>query len=118
MQESKTRLTPEELAIYHDIMCAMNIGDGSSCTCLVARVIDLQADVDRLKLERRGFQIMARKLATYSSQHWEWLMDDGKYERCAGDAECSECRHVYLEHPQLEGFPTFHVTCNGKIVKL
>lgn len=117
MPEPKIRLTQEELALYHDFLCGMN-DDGSSCTCLVHWVTALQAEADRLKLERRGFQVMARKLATWSSQHWEMLMDDGKYERCGTDAECSECRQTYIEHPQLEGFPTFHITCNGKIVKL
>lgn len=117
MPESKTRLTREELAIYHDLLCGLNMGEGP-CTCLVARVIALQEEADKLKSERRGFQIMARKLATWSSQHWEMLMDDGKYERCGTDAECSECRQTYIEHPQLEGFPTFHIICTGKIVKL
>jgi len=83
----------------------------NECTCLV-RV------VAKLKVERRGFQLMACRMidiVAHSS-----LIDDleaGKYERASGEVECSECRLLYRQHPQIPKMPTFHITCLGKIVK-
>lgn len=72
----------------------------------------------QLKLDRRGFQIMARKmLATCQPGFWRAMVEDGKFERAGGDAECVTCRLPFFEHPQLPGYPTFHMTCAGEIVK-
>lgn len=149
MPEPKVRLTDEELALHHDVLCAETIGDGP-CTCLVhwvkalqaevdqhrqmaSRVTepcscpefcvyharknfdDLKADVAKLRLERRGFQVMARKMVDHLS--WHSALENGRYERAGGDVLCKECRVMFSEHPQLPGLPTFHMLCNGDIVK-
>ena len=113
----KVRLTPEELQRAHDGMCSVSIGDGP-CSCLVHWVDALQKEVDELKLQRRGFQIMSRKIVDVAGQVlWRSAIQDGDYERVGGDAECQDCRLPYLEHPQIPGLPTFHLTCGGKVVK-
>lgn len=43
----KTRLTADELAILHDGLCGVAIGDGP-CTCLVKWVEELQKEADAL----------------------------------------------------------------------
>jgi hypothetical protein len=74
--------------------------------------------ISKLKLERRGFQIMARKMMDGNDPgFWRAAMEDGKYERVGGNAPCSDCGVVYYEHPELPGFPTFHMICSGDIVK-
>jgi len=84
-----------------------------------AQVGSKKLENDRLKVERRGFQIMARRmLESQNPGFWRAAMEDGKYERAGGDAECQECRQPLVEHPQLPGFPTFHMICRGEIVKL
>lgn len=69
------------------------------------------------KKDWRGFQIMARKMLEADPGFWTKLMEDGKYERAGGDVECQNCRMPYFEHPQLPGFPTFHMVCSGAIYK-
>lgn len=78
-------------------------------------VIRLIIEVRRLRLEKRGFQVMARKMLDQCL--WQPMMEEGKYERAGGDVECSYCRCTYIEHPELPCFPTFHMLCSGKIVK-
>ncbi len=113
----KERLTSEDLAKAHDGLCGVSIGDGP-CSCLVQWVKGLQEEADKLKLERRGFQIMAREMfKAIDPGFWRAAIEDGKYERAGGDAECRDCRIVFCEHPQLPGLPTFHMLCNGSIVK-
>lgn len=77
--------------------------------------------ISKLKLERRGFQVMARKMMEINDpgfwRSWRSAMAEGKYERAGGDVECQDCRIAYYEHPQLPGFPTFHMICSGEIVK-
>jgi len=74
--------------------------------------------ISKLKLERRGFQLMARHMMDgVDPGFWRAAMEDGKYERVGGDAPCPDCRIAYFEHPQLPGFPTFHMICSGDIVK-
>jgi hypothetical protein len=115
---TESRRTAEELAQFHDVLCGEVIGEGP-CTCLVARVIALEAEAGRLRLGRRGFQVMARNMALHADAgFWLSAIEDGKYERAGGDVECELCRQMYIEHPQLEGYPTFHLTCKGEIVKL
>lgn len=38
--------------------------------------------------------------------------------RCDGAVECLDCRLPYRDHPEIEGFPTFHIRCDGKVLKL
>lgn len=78
-------------------------------------VTHLVAEVRRLRLEKRGFQVMARKMLDQCL--WQPMMEEGKYERASHDVECPDCRRIYAEHPQLPGFPTFHMLCSGKIIK-
>lgn len=78
-------------------------------------VVRLIIEVRRLRLERRGFQIMSRKMLDQCP--WAPAMEEGKYERASADVECVHCRRTYTEHPQLPGLPTFHMICDGKIVK-
>jgi hypothetical protein len=75
----------------------------------------LEVENRKLKTQRRGFQIMARQMIVWTG--WMAKMNEGKYERAGGDVECEKCRQVYYEHPQLPGFPTFHMLCRGEIVK-
>lgn len=111
------RLTPEDLARAHDGLCGVSIGDGA-CSCLVHWVKALQEEADKLKLERRGFQLMARRMVDIvSSGSLTTDLETGRYERVSGEVECSECRLLYREHPQIPKMPTFHITCLGKIVK-
>lgn len=35
--------------------------------------------------------------------------------RVSGDATCGVCGTRYADHPELE--PTFHVSCEGRVVK-
>lgn len=74
--------------------------------------------ISKLRIEKRGFQIMARNMmqGVYPG-FWQAAMADGKYERAGGDVECRTCRLVYVEHPELPGWPTFHMICSGDIVK-
>jgi hypothetical protein len=85
------------------------------CGDPIVKVAHVQKCVDRLKLDRRGFQVMARKMAAQCL--WQPMMDEGKYERAGGDVECPECYQTYVEHPQIPGYPTFHMICRGEIVK-
>lgn len=71
--------------------------------------------VPKLDDKTRGFQIMARCMLLRPD--WGPLLEEGQYERVGGDAECKICRLAYFEHPQLPGLPTFHMTCEFKIVK-
>ena len=75
----------------------------------------VQKCVAKLRLERRGFQIMAREML--SQCLWRPMMDAGKYERAGGNVECPECLQTYVEHPELPNFPTFHMVCSGEIIK-
>lgn len=81
---------------------------------VLVRIYD---DMKDAKLARRGFQIMSRKLMKYDSSHWEYNMDAGRYERAGGDVECKDCGQLYVEHPQIQDYPTFHALCDGRIVK-
>lgn len=77
-----------------------------------------KAITSKLNHDRRGFQIMARKMVEVAGRDfWQKAMEDGKYERAGGDVECPACRQLYFEHPQLPGFPTFHLICSGEVVK-
>jgi hypothetical protein len=74
--------------------------------------------ISKLRLEKRGFQIMAREMFQGTDPgFWRAAMADGQYERAGGDVECATCRRLYVEHPELPGFPTFHMICSGDIVK-
>lgn len=112
----KMRLTNEELAKAHDGLCGVSIGDGP-CLCLVHWVEALQEEADKLKLEKRGFQIMSRKIMDALAGPAKAMVWDGKYERAGGDVECESCRLKYFEHPQIPELPTFHLICSGKVVK-
>ena len=113
----RLRLTPDELAKSHDGLCGVAIGDGP-CTCLVHWVEGLQKEADDLKIEKRGFQIMSRKIAEISAPGvFESAIENGNYDRVGGDVQCETCRRPYFEHPQIDRFPTFHLICRGKVVK-
>jgi hypothetical protein len=113
----KLRLTAEELAKAHDGLCGVSIGDGP-CSCLVHWIEALQTEADKLKLEKRGFQIMSRRVMEAASLGFiKSAMDEGNYARAGGDVECQFCRQPYVEHPELPKFPTFHLLCSGAVVK-
>ncbi len=89
-----------------------------ACGNAIVKLDHVQKCVDKLKLDRRGYRLMACRMIDIVAN--SSLMDDleaGKYERASGEAECSECRLLYREHPQVPKMPTFHITCLGKIVK-
>jgi hypothetical protein len=78
----------------------------------------MQGEIERLRLERRGFQLMARNMILHADPgFWMAAIEEGKYERAGGDAGCRVCRLAFFEHPQLPNLPTFHMLCNGNIVK-
>ena len=78
----------------------------------------LNLEISKLSRERRGFQVMARHMVmVVSSGALLSDLENGKYERVSGEVECQDCRHLYLEHPHIPKMPTFHILCNGKIVK-
>lgn len=79
------------------------------------RIKALEEENRKLRFQRRGFQIMSRHMML--STPWKVAMDEGKYDRAGGDVECQECRQLYMEHPELPGYPTFHMLCCGEIVK-
>lgn len=68
-----------------------------------------RAEVEALKIGRRGFQIMARNMVANGSG-WAAAMANGDYERAGGDVECPVCRQAYYEHPEIPSLPTFHLT--------
>lgn len=74
--------------------------------------------VDKLKLERRGFRLMVKKLLYHKYEHQTAALREGRYERCGGDAECPICRLPLFEHPEIPALPTFHLLCDHRIVKL
>jgi hypothetical protein len=111
------RLTTEDLEKSHHGLCGVFIGDGP-CSCLVHWVKALQEEADKLKLERLGFQLMARRMVDIvASGVLTADLEAGRYERGSGEVECSECCLLLREHPQIPKMPTFHITCLGKIVK-
>jgi hypothetical protein len=72
-----------------------------------------------LALKKRGFQIMARRMAEGVGLYdLLGMIGKGSYERAGGDVDCATCRLPYVEHPEIPGFPTFHVLCNHSIVKI
>lgn len=98
------------------------LADVSSLLTLVKELqAELQTkrdEIQKFRLERRGFQIMARNmLQATDPAWWQAAMQDGKYSRAGGDVECTICRLTYVEHPEIPGFPTFHVLCIHDIVK-
>lgn len=44
--------------------------------------------------------------------------DRGDYVRAGGDTICEGCGFEYREHPEARGFPTLHILCDGRLVKL
>ncbi len=44
----------------------------------------------------------------------------GDYIRAGGDAVCTinGCGFALREHPEVRGFPTLHIRCDGQLVKL
>lgn len=45
-------------------------------------------------------------------------LDRGDFVRTAGDAVCDGCGFEHREHPEARGFPTLHILCDGRLVKL
>lgn len=89
-----------------------------ACGNAIVKLDHVQKCVDKLKLDRRGFQLMARRMVDIvASGILTPDLEAGRYERVSGEVECSECRLLYREHPQIPKMPTFHITCLGKIVK-
>lgn len=81
-------------------------------------LVRIYNDLKEAKLSARGFKLMARKLMRHDSSHWEYNLDAGRYERAAGDVDCKECGQLYVEHPQIQDYASFHMLCDGRIVKL
>ena len=81
-------------------------------------LVQIYNDMKEAKLKARGFRIMIQKLMKHDSSHWEYNMDAGRYERASGMVDCEGCGQFYLDHPQIEDYPTFHALCDGRIVKL
>lgn len=82
------------------------------------RIRALEVEIQELRISRRGFQIMARAMLLHGNHHkWAAMLEQGRYERAGGDVECKICRQPYFLHPQLPELPTFHLLCDGSIVK-
>jgi len=66
--------------------------------------------------EALKFKRMAQKMAALTDAALRAI--GGDYVRAGGDAECLECLLPYIDHPDILGLTTFHLICNGQIVKL
>lgn len=97
----------------HDANCPKRLSKAHSCL----ELIELSDVNRRLTRERLGLQIMARKMLLIDPKGVGFAMGEGQYERAGGEVECQDCRRLYLEHPEITGYPTFHVLCSGEIVK-
>lgn len=64
--------------------------------------------------ERAGYEIMVRSLAVILRA---WSPAGALWDcvRVGGDAICEKCHLEYRQHPELE--PTFHLRCDGTILK-
>lgn len=85
------------------------------CACCMEEML---GEIDRLQLQARRFQVMARRLFRLALSMWKVKIELGEYSRAAGDAKCSTCGLKLFDHPDVEGFPTFVVTCDGRMWKL
>jgi hypothetical protein len=90
------------------------------CGNAIVKLDHVQKCVDKLKLARRGFQIMAGTIfkEMVPRDFQTVAIRDGQYERAGGDAECPVCRLPLVEHPEIPGFLTFHIVCDHRTVKL
>lgn len=96
-------------------------GACAACHALwIEKTEQLQKENSKLKLDRRGFQIMSRRIFAdrVPKDVQTAAISDGNYQRAGGDAECSICRLPLIEHPQIPEWATFHVVCDGRTVKL
>lgn len=72
-------------------------------------------EVQVLKERIHRFRRMAREMASRITVTEDAILD---CMRAGGDALCKVCGLEYLEHPQIPGYPTFHLACTGKVMKL
>jgi len=72
-------------------------------------------EVERLEILIRRYKRMIRELATHIKVSEEAILDCW---RAGGEALCERCGLEYLEHPQIPDYPTFHLICTGRVVKL
>lgn len=85
------------------------------CACCYEEMLeDLQKQQDKI----RSYRIQGRTLFNLGREYWLIQLDLDNYERGAGDVVCEKCRLKYSEHPEIKGWPTFVVTCDGRIWKL
>lgn len=85
------------------------------CACCQEELLQ---ELDKQRMQARGFQIMGRNMVELGREYWMTQLDLGRYERAAGDAICGMCGMKYIEHPEIKGWPTFVVACSGRIWKL
>lgn len=85
------------------------------CACCYQELVDEQ---DRLRVRARRFHAMARNLFELGQEHWLEQIELGRYERASHLTLCGKCGIEYIDHPMVQGFPTFVVTCEGRMWKL
>jgi hypothetical protein len=61
-----------------------------------------------------AFRRMARNMAALIPRT-SVPMDE--FTRAAGEGLCAECGLMYFDHPDVRETPTFHLLCNGRVVK-
>jgi hypothetical protein len=67
---------------------------------------------------KRMAENLARVVQTGGSVEVARAIHRGSAERADGGCICSACGLEYIQHPQLLEMPTFHLLCDGKVVKL
>lgn len=67
-----------------------------------------------IRRERRGYQIMTRCLGAALNASLPESLRDSTI-RVSGEAICSKCSLEYRKHPEV--FPTFHLGCDGVLLK-
>jgi hypothetical protein len=81
------------------------------------RVSDFESQETLLRAKVRSYQVLVRNIL-HASVGMADRLEGGQYVRAGGDAVCKTCRLEYRQHPELPGYATIHLTCDGSIVKL
>lgn len=86
-----------------------------ACPCCYEEMLE---ELQKFQGKVRSCRIMTRNLFEFGLGYWYAKLNLGEYERASGDAECEKCRLKFSEHPEIDGYPTFVVACDGRILKL
>lgn len=62
-----------------------------------------------------GYRRMARRMASMIDSE-RYATPLAEFSRVDGGVLCSDCGIAFVEHPEV-GWPTFHLLCDGTVVK-